>query len=291
MQLGRGVVYALVSSLLLFSVVVAVHQNARSWRPPSEPEEAGGAAFGAAWSAAGSKGRIVPRPRSVPASQGGFWPFSFEPATSAEGEDEPAAPASRPGVRGPATAGTSSRGAVATLLARASEGSSGSSASDQGSLGGSTGGDDGGSSQGGDQPTVKAITFGESQQTACVSGQKDFFLESLRDLHVCVAWRGLSGTYVERLTFRTPNGNVYQVLTVPFVTPGSSAPTGGVEVEGRSLDVIQAGTGAQGETLVVAQLPVAGTFITQHNLVGLWTVEVSLAGQVVQNTFVLNRAS
>jgi hypothetical protein len=39
----------------------------------------------------------------------------------------------------------------------------------------------------------------------------------------------------------------------------------------------------------VATLPVAGTYITQHQLVGLWTVKISLDGRPVGwDTFVLH---
>ncbi len=49
-----------------------------------------------------------------------------------------------------------------------------------------------------------------------------------------------------------------------------------------------AGWGANGRVLVTAMLPVAGTFITQYNLAGSWTVRVALNGQVVgRDTFEL----
>ncbi len=134
---------------------------------------------------------------------------------------------------------------------------------------------------------VSRILFGQSQETACQPGQRDFFLEEVRELHICVAWRGLAGTYVERLAFITPDGNVYQALTVP---PGVRASVDAVEVEGRRHDVTGSALGATGETLVLASLPVAGTFITQQNLVGLWRVEVSLNGQLIDRSdFILNR--
>ena len=41
--------------------------------------------------------------------------------------------------------------------------------------------------------------------------------------------------------------------------------------------------------MVVATLPVAGTYITQHNLAGLWTVKISLNGKPVnEDHFVLH---
>jgi hypothetical protein len=39
---------------------------------------------------------------------------------------------------------------------------------------------------------------------------------------------------------------------------------------------------------VTTLLPVAGTFITQYNMAGVWTVKVSLNGEVIgQDTFEL----
>jgi hypothetical protein len=137
---------------------------------------------------------------------------------------------------------------------------------------------------------VSRILFGKSQETACQPGQRDFFLEEVRDLYVCVAWRGLAGTYVERLAFIAPDSNVYQALTVAFTTPGVRASVDAVEIEGQQHQVTGSALGASGETLVLTSLPVAGTFITQQNLVGLWRVEVSLNGQLIdRGDFIFNR--
>lgn len=287
MQLSRGSIYGLLLSLLLFSLGVALQQSVRSWAPPEELREAGGAPGPAA--VARSKSRAAARSRS--GLSGGSWSVSFEAESSGDDEPEASDPATSAPSRSSLPSSASARSGALTTLARASaEGFSDTPASDQGATAGSTGGGDGAPAGQSDEPSVKAITFGESQGTACGSGRRDFSLENLRDLHVCVAWQGLAGTYVERLKVFAPNGNVYQVLPVAFVTPGTSAPAGGVEFEGRRLETTQAGRGAQNETLVLARLPVAGTFISQHSLVGLWTVEVSLNGQAVnRNTFLLNR--
>jgi hypothetical protein len=71
-------------------------------------------------------------------------------------------------------------------------------------------------------------------------------------------------------------------MTVPFVTADSTIENPTIELaDGRRLEARRAGWGANGETLVTAMLPVAGTFITQYTLAGLWTVQVSLNGQPV----------
>ena len=129
------------------------------------------------------------------------------------------------------------------------------------------------------------LFFGESEETACHSHHQVFFLGELKDLHICAIWRGLAGTYVQHVTFILPDGNIYQVLTVPFTTPGLPGPAE-VEVAGRPYNVMGALRGGYGDTVVLAVLPVAGTFITQHNLVGRWTVKVSLDGQLVDQEHV-----
>lgn len=129
------------------------------------------------------------------------------------------------------------------------------------------------------------VHFGDQAKHACRPhgarfSESSFFLDELRDLYICVIWHDLAGTYVEQLTFILPDGNLYQVLTVPFVTPGASGPAE-VEVDGRLFEVIEARWVGKGETGVVTVLPVAGTYITQRSLVGRWTVGVSLNGRLI----------
>ena len=124
------------------------------------------------------------------------------------------------------------------------------------------------------------LFFSESEATACHSHHQTFFLEELRDLYICAIWRGLAGTYVEHLTLILPDGYIYQILTVPFTTPGLPGPAE-VEVAGRHHTVKKAWKAGEGETAVMAVLPVAGTFITEHNLVGRWTVKVALDEQLI----------
>lgn len=130
-----------------------------------------------------------------------------------------------------------------------------------------------------DQVQAREIFFGDSAETACQPGGREFWLEDLGDLHVCIVLRGVKETHVARLTVRSPDGHVYQTLTVPFVTAGAPATVETVEVEGRPHRVTRAGWRFRGEAVILGTIPVAGTFITQYHLVGLWTVEVSLDGQ------------
>jgi hypothetical protein len=129
---------------------------------------------------------------------------------------------------------------------------------------------------------LAAISFSTDEGSACQAGPLEFQLTDVPDLHVCVALKGLSGKYAEKLTFLLPDGNVYQTMTIPFMTadmPASTDPK--IEVDGLMYRAERAGWGANGVTLVTARLPVAGTFITQHTLAGVWTVQVGLDGNQV----------
>jgi hypothetical protein len=134
---------------------------------------------------------------------------------------------------------------------------------------------------------VREVFFGESEATVCQAGAREFSLNDLRELHVCVVFWGLTGTHSAQLTFVSPDGNVYQKVTLAFVTPEAPATVATVEVEGRHHEVRRAGWRQRGETLVVATLPVAGTYITQYRLAGLWTVKVSLDGKPVDEDYVI----
>lgn len=130
------------------------------------------------------------------------------------------------------------------------------------------------------------LLFGDSEESACRSRHKVFSLDEIRNLYICTIWRGLMGTYVEHVAFMTPDGNIYQVLTLPFTTPGLHGPEE-VEVAGRRHKVRRAKKFGEEETEVLAILPVAGTYITQYNLSGRWTVKVSLDGQLIEQERVI----
>ena len=143
----------------------------------------------------------------------------------------------------------------------------------------------------GARPTVQVreVFFGEREETVCQPGRREFVLDDLRGLSVCIVWSGLAGTYWTQLTFVSPDGHVYQTMTQAFVTPEARATVATVEVQGQQHGVKRAGWGRKGESVVVAMLPVAGTYITQHNLAGLWTVKISLNGRPVdEDHFILH---
>lgn len=136
---------------------------------------------------------------------------------------------------------------------------------------------------------VREVYFGENEATVCQPGRQEFVLDDLRGLYVCIDWSGLAETYAAQLTFVSPDGNVYQTMTLAFVTAEAPATVATVEVQGRQHEVQRAGWRYRGETVVVATLPVAGTYITQHNLAGRWTVKISRNGRPVdQDHFTLH---
>jgi len=129
---------------------------------------------------------------------------------------------------------------------------------------------------------VGDVFFSTDEGSACQAGVREFQLAEVPNLYVCVALTGLSGKYAEKLTFVLPDGNVYQTMTVPFMTadmPTNADPN--IQVDGRTLEAKRAGWGANGVTFVTAALPVAGTYITQYTLAGVWTVRVGLDGNQV----------
>jgi hypothetical protein len=134
---------------------------------------------------------------------------------------------------------------------------------------------------------LRDVLVSDSPDGACLPSGRQFTLAELRGLYVCAVWLGVEGTYAQQLTFETPGGHVYQRIVSAFDTaPGPAGRT--VQFDGRAYPVKTAGRGSGDRTLVTTLLPVAGTFITQYNMAGVWTVKVSLNGEVIgQDTFEL----
>jgi len=108
-------------------------------------------------------------------------------------------------------------------------------------------------------PLELALRVCESGTANC-TGETNFSLGSLRDLQVNADWKNMpGGTHTQEIAFLLPNGVVYQTLSHGFgVTEGAfGAPT------------------------ISDAMPVAGTYITQRELTGEWTVQISLDGAVV----------
>lgn len=80
----------------------------------------------------------------------------------------------------------------------------------------------------------------------------DFSVVTLRHLRIRVWWN-VAGGEVQHLELVSPDGAIYQRLEAPL------------EARGRSR-----------QSVVETVVPVAGTWMTQHSLFGLWTVNVYL---------------
>lgn len=163
---------------------------------------------------------------------------------------------------GGAAGSTPSTGAGGQGSAGGAGSAAGSGASGQGSGGGGT---SGASSGGGAPPAPpsSSLQFIGINHNGSQTGGSYYSGELLRDLRILVQWQNLSGTHTQRLDLWSPNGSLYQRLSSQF--PGTST--------------------------VTTQLPVGGTWITQHSLFGAWRVDVYLDGgrmPITSGVFVLD---
>src|SRR6184192_2633753 len=56
-----------------------------------------------------------------------------------------------------------------------------------------------------DQMEVREVLYSDSADTACLPGNRQFTLEDVRGLYVCVVWLGPAGTYAQQVTFESPD--------------------------------------------------------------------------------------
>jgi hypothetical protein len=104
-----------------------------------------------------------------------------------------------------------------------------------------------------------AVRVCDSETPDC-TGEINFSLSSVRDLQVNADWKNMpGGTHTQEITFLLPNGVVYQTVSHGF----------------------GAAEGTFGAPTISDAMPVAGTYITQRELTGDWTVQISLDGAVV----------
>jgi hypothetical protein len=131
-------------------------------------------------------------------------------------------------------------------------------------------------------PVVSEVFFCETSTTQCRSTNSTFSAGKLRDLFVFVTWPGAAGNRVQTLEFYLPDGSLYQKKETAFSARAgiarARATPGAVAVPDEYL------TSSQGVPTVVTSLPVAGTYITQRNLFGTWTVRVLLDGKPVASS-------
>ncbi len=106
-----------------------------------------------------------------------------------------------------------------------------------------------------------------NQTPAGCSAAASYSLGSMRDLAVNVQWSHVpEGTHTATFEILQPGDGLYQAQNVSFVADAAAA---------------------SGQTSVL--VPVAGTWITQRGLTGIWTVRVSLDGTAMgKQTFTLD---
>jgi hypothetical protein len=133
----------------------------------------------------------------------------------------------------------------------------------------------------GTSPAVTESFFCEAPTTDCRSSNSSFTVGALRDLYVFVTWPNVSGDLLQTVEFYLPGGSLYMKKDTQFrvLSGGSTA----LAVPGATPVPAQFLTSSQGVPTVVTMLPVAGTYITQYNLLGNWSVRVLLNGTFVQS--------
>ena len=80
-----------------------------------------------------------------------------------------------------------------------------------------------------------------------------FHIDQVHALSVHVHWRNAAGQHTQQVKFLLPKGETYQVMETKF----------------------------EGNGLQTSVLPVSGTWIQAKELIGRWTVQVYLDGQLV----------
>lgn len=129
--------------------------------------------------------------------------------------------------------------------------------------------------------------FGNVWRTMTV--QSSFSVSTVRDAYLYIYWTNLSGGHNVTLLVYSPDGNLYQRQILPISTDRRSSPTRYVPGVEQAVDVQR--TTSQGRYEVsVIQLPIAGTWMTKHGLLGTWRVDVLLdeaSTPIVNGTFTL----
>jgi hypothetical protein len=119
-------------------------------------------------------------------------------------------------------------------------------------------------SGGGPPPPAPApaaqIVLCDDSTPGCVV-ETSFSLSTVRDLNVQVEWTNVpAGNHVQQLDILLPKqGGLYQTTQTAFVISGSSP----------------------GSLTTSRMFPVGGTWISQRQMGGSWSVQVSLDGQVM----------
>lgn len=108
-----------------------------------------------------------------------------------------------------------------------------------------------------------AVTLCDNPAPGCPPAS-NFSLSTSREVDIFVAWSNVpAGSHTQKLNLRLPRGELYQTLESSFLIDDSLV---------------------VGFATAMCTLPVAGTFITQRQLTGDWTLEVVLDDQSMAST-------
>ncbi|MFZ0213274.1 MAG: hypothetical protein WBD23_07435 [Candidatus Acidiferrales bacterium] len=121
------------------------------------------------------------------------------------------------------------------------------------------GADPPGGSPAGNVQAHAAISLCNSTDSGC-SPATNFSISSLRDLNISIDWSNLpAGNHAQILQIVHPGGGLYQTMRKSFLVDES----------------------ANGAYSTTDALPVAGTWITERSLTGVWQIQVELDGNVI----------
>lgn len=121
------------------------------------------------------------------------------------------------------------------------------------------------------------LSFNQSAAYSASPPTGEFSVQSVRELFIHTVWSDLKGDHTETRKFYSPSGELYyEKLTafstnieapVPFERPVSIPHS--ASVQATPLD-------ANGNVIVSDYLSIAGTWISDRAMTGIWTVEVYL---------------
>ncbi|MEW6323780.1 MAG: hypothetical protein AB1515_00175 [Nitrospirota bacterium] len=116
-----------------------------------------------------------------------------------------------------------------------------------------------------------------------------FSISTVRDVYVYTYWENLFGEHDLIILVYSPDGQLYQKRVVPISIGQLSSSTRQVPGVENVVDVQRTTPLGRYEVSTV-QLPIAGTWITEHRLLGTWRVDVLLdkaSAPVTSGTFII----
>jgi hypothetical protein len=145
------------------------------------------------------------------------------------------------------------------------------------------------------------IFFCTSAEASCRSNADSFSIDETLDLFVFVTLPGVSGKHLETVEFVLPDGEIYERRKTLFqidnatltLAPSGNARAAVVVPQAEAPHLIananiqhEAGipsllTTSRAEPTLLTVLPIAGTYITQRALTGIWQVRVLLDDQLI----------